>query len=208
MRALVLVDIQNDFCPHGALPVSEGDLVVPVANRLMPHFDLVVATQDWHPPDHISFAVNHPGRVPGEVVTVQGKPQILWPVHCVRETRGAAFVPDLNAARIDRVFHKGTEVLRDSYSGFFDNDHVSATGLEEFLRGRLVRDLYVAGLATDYCVKFTVLDACQLGFRTHLILDACRGVNSHAGDVEQALAEMKQSGAIILRSSNIITSPH
>jgi nicotinamidase/pyrazinamidase len=166
MRALVLVDIQNDFVPGGALPVPEGDKVVPIANRVQPLFDLVVATQDWHPQNHGSFAANHPGKHPGEVIDLNGLPQILWPVHCVQGTPGAEFVPGLEMRQVASIIHKGTDPEIDSYSGFFDNGHRKATGLEAYLKSQGVDDVYVMGLATDYCVKFTVLDAVQQGFRT------------------------------------------
>jgi len=203
MNALILVDIQNDFVPGGALAVREGDLIVPLVNRLQPHFDLVVATQDWHPANHGSFAANHPGGKPGELIDLHGLRQILWPIHCVQETAGAGFVANLDQSRWDRVFVKGTDPAIDSYSGFFDNGHRRATGLGDYLRAKQVTDVYVAGLATDYCVKFTALDALTLGFRTHLIEDACRGVNLQPGDVAKAVEEMKQAGIEIVRADNL-----
>src|SRR5688572_23285646 len=161
--ALILVDLQNDFIPGGALAVPRGDEVIPTANRLAAKFDLVVATQDWHPAGHHSFAAAHPGKKVGDVVDLHGLPQVLWPVHCVQDTRGAAFAPGLDVSRIDHVVRKGTDPDIDSYSGFFDNGHRKATGLHEYLTRRGVRHAYVMGIATDYCVKFTVLDARQLG---------------------------------------------
>jgi nicotinamidase/pyrazinamidase len=204
MNALILVDIQNDFVPGGALAVTEGDQIVPTVNRLQPRFSLVVATQDWHPADHGSFAANHPGRQPGEVIDLNGISQILWPVHCVEGTRGADFVAGLNRDQWNRVFAKGTDPQIDSYSGFFDNGHRQSTGLGEFLRERGVTDVYVAGLATDYCVKFTVLDALELGFKPHVIEDACRGVNLHPGDVQRAIDAMRAAGAAIVTSDEIL----
>ncbi|MBM3837339.1 MAG: bifunctional nicotinamidase/pyrazinamidase [Verrucomicrobia bacterium] len=204
MKTLILVDIQNDFVPGGALPVPEGAAIVPLVNRLQEHFDLIVATQDWHPPDHGSFAANHPGRKPGEVVDLHGLPQILWPVHCVQNTRGAEFVPGLNAGRAAKIFVKGTDPRIDSYSGFFDNGHRKATGLGDYLKQRGASEAYVAGLATDYCVKFTALDAQQLGFKTSLIEDACRGVNLKPEDVARAVAAMKQAGVRIVNSRHIL----
>jgi nicotinamidase/pyrazinamidase len=203
MKALVLVDIQNDFLPTGALPVPEGDRVVPVANRLQPLFDLVVATQDWHPADHGSFAASHPGKQPGEVIDLEGLQQILWPVHCVQQTQGAEFAPGLAMEKVAHVVHKGTDPGIDSYSGFFDNGHRKATGLDAYLRGQGVADLYVMGLATDYCVKFTALDARQLGYRTYLIEDGCRGVNLTPSDVDRAVEEMRQAGVILVRSDSL-----
>src|SRR6185437_15658622 len=161
MKALIVVDVQNDFLPGGALAVPEGDRVVPVCNRLMEVFEVVIATQDWHPVDHASFAVNHPGHSAGDVIDLNGLPQVLWPVHCVQETRGAMFAPGLEAGRCTGVFRQGTDTEIDSYSGFFDNGHRKATGLGEYLAGLNVSDVYVCGLATDYCVKFTALDARQ-----------------------------------------------
>jgi nicotinamidase/pyrazinamidase len=201
MKALLLVDIQNDFLPGGALGVPGGDKVIPLANALQEQFELVVASQDWHPPDHGSFAANHPGRRPGEVIELNGLPQILWPVHCVQNTPGAALAPGLETRRIERVFHKGTDASIDSYSALFDNGHRKATGLGGFLKARGVTDLFIAGLATDYCVKYTALDAVALGLQTHVIEDACRGVNLKPGDVARALAEAEAAGVQITRSS-------
>lgn len=204
MKALVIVDVQNDFCPGGALPVPEGDQVVPILNRLQPCFDLVVATQDWHPINHASFAANHPGRKPGEVIDLHGLSQVLWPVHCVQETPGAEFHPALDRGRIAAVFRKGVDPEIDSYSGFFDNGHRRSTGLADYLQSHGVREVYIGGLATDYCVKFTALDAVALGFPTHLIQDACRGVNLNLGDVVQAIDQMREAGVKIVSSSEIV----
>jgi nicotinamidase/pyrazinamidase len=204
MNALILVDIQNDFIPGGALPVPEGDQIVPLVNQLQPCFDLIVATQDWHPSDHGSFAANHPGRKPGELIDLNGLPQILWPVHCVQGTPGADFAPGLQRNQWDRVFVKGTDPEIDSYSGFFDNGQRQSTGLGDYLRQKGAQDVYVAGLATDYCVKFTVLDALKLGFKTHLIEDACRGVNLQSEDVRDAIKAMKAAGAEIITANQIL----
>lgn len=202
MRTLVLVDIQNDFLPGGALPVPEGDLIIPVVNRLLPRFELIVATQDWHPPDHGSFAVSHPERKPFEQIDLHGLSQTLWPVHCVQHTGGALFAPALDTRRIARVFPKGTDGRVDSYSGFFDNGHRQSTGLSEWLRGCGVSELVVVGLATDYCVKFTALDAIQEGFQVSLVEDACRGVNLQPGDVAQAVAAMRNAGVQVVTSAS------
>jgi nicotinamidase/pyrazinamidase len=204
MRALILVDLQNDFMPGGALAVASGDETVPIANALMPAFDLVVATQDWHPAGHGSFVTQHPGRNAGEVVDLAGVEQIVWPVHCVQGSDGAAFHRDLATDPINDVFQKGTDPSIDSYSGFFDNDHRSATGLGEYLQSRGAEELYVMGLATDYCVKFTVLDALELGFATHVIEDGCRAVELQVGDGEAALAEMENAGARRVRSASLL----
>jgi nicotinamidase/pyrazinamidase len=200
MRALVIVDLQNDFCPGGALPVADGDKVVPIANRLQPYFELVVATQDWHPRDHDSFAANHRGRKPGEVIDLHGLLQVLWPVHCVQESPGADFHKTFDQSRVERVFRKGADPAIDSYSGFFDNGHRKSTGLGDFLKSREVTDVYLCGLTTDYCVKFSSLDAVRLGFRTWVIEDGCRAVNLKPGDAEQALAEMRAKGVHIVTS--------
>jgi len=197
MNALILVDLQNDFMPGGALPVAEGDEVVPAANRLMSQFDLVVATQDWHPAGHGSFAASHDGRSVGEVIELNGLQQVLWPVHCVQDTPGAELHPGLSTDRIARLVRKGADPSIDSYSGFFDNARRRATGLEEYLKQQGVRELHVVGLATDYCVKFTALDATSLGFETHILEEACRGVDLTPGDVAAALREMREAGVIV-----------
>ncbi len=207
MNCLVIVDVQNDFCPGGALPVQEGDRVVPVINRLLDRFDRVVATQDWHPPGHLSFAANHPGRTPGEVIQLAGLEQVLWPVHCVQDTPGAEFHPDLDLSRIQAVFRKGVDPEVDSYSGFFDNGRRRSTGLEEYLRREGVEEVYIGGLATDYCVRWTALDAVRLGFRTWVIEDACRGVELRPGDTAAALAEMAQTGVQIIHSNDLCRDP-
>lgn len=203
MKALILVDIQNDFIPGGALAVPHGDQVIPVANSLQKSFDLIVATQDWHPPEHVSFAVNHPGKKVGEVIDLDGIRQALWPVHCVQNTRGADLASRLDRSKIARIFQKGTDVDLDSYSAFFDNAHRRSTGLGEWLKSRGVDRVYLCGLATDYCVKFSVLDALQLNFATYLIQDACRGIESKPGDVDAALAEMQSAGAILTSSNQL-----
>lgn len=198
MKVLIIVDVQNDFCPGGALPVPEGDRVVEVINGMQSGVDLVVATQDWHPANHGSFAANHPGHSPGEQIELAGLPQILWPVHCVQNTPGAELHPGLDQSRIARVFRKGTDPSVDSYSGFFDNGRRSSTGLGEYLKGRGVADVCVCGLATDYCVKATALDAANLGFNTHLLEDGCRGVELRPGDVQRAIDEMRRQGVVIV----------
>jgi nicotinamidase/pyrazinamidase len=202
MNALILVDIQYDFCPGGSLAVPDGDAVVPVANRLQKQFELVVATQDWHPRGHGSFASTH-GKAVYAVIPIHGAPQTLWPDHCVQGTHGAELVSALDRARIARIFQKGTDPEIDSYSGFLDADHKHSTGLADYLRERGVDEVSIAGLATDYCVKYTALDAARLGFRTHVIVDGCRGVNIHPGDSEDALKEMRAAGVRISKSEDI-----
>ncbi|NCO38466.1 MAG: nicotinamidase/pyrazinamidase [Armatimonadetes bacterium CG_4_10_14_3_um_filter_66_18] len=203
MNALLLVDLQNDFLPGGALAVPEGDQVVPVANELMDRFDLVIATQDWHPAGHGSFASQHPGGSVGDLIELNGLQQILWPDHCVEGSPGADFAPGFLRDRVNKVIHKGTDAGIDSYSALFDNGHRKATGLDEYLKERGVDQLYMLGLATDYCVKFTALDARQLGLQVHLIEDGCRGVNLSPGDSDAALAELREAGCRIVRSDNV-----
>jgi nicotinamidase/pyrazinamidase len=203
MNALIIVDLQNDFLPGGALAVPRGDEVIPLANELQSKFDLVLATKDWHPPDHGSFAANHPGKKPGDRILLDGIEQILWPVHCVQNTRGAEFASSFDTSRIAHVFHKGTERNIDSYSTFFDNAHRRHTGLADYLEKHGIRDIYLMGLALDYCVKYSALDARQLGFNTHIILDGCRGIELTPGDIERAIEEMKRAGAKILKSSDL-----
>lgn len=201
-KALILVDLQNDFCPGGALQVARGDDTIRVANRMAPLFPLVVATQDWHPADHGSFAANHEGRAPYQVIDLNGLPQVLWPVHCVQGTPGAAFHDGLTA-RVTKVFPKGTDPAVDSYSGFFDNGRRKATGLTDYLKAQGVRDVYVMGLATDYCVKFTALDALAEGFDTYVIEDGCRAVELAKGDGERAIDELRAAGVVVVESNQI-----
>ena len=180
------------------LPVTEGDLVIPVANRLMPDYATVVATQDWHPANHKSFAANHPWRKPGQVIDLNGLDQVLWPIHCVQGTFGSELVDALDQDKITKVFRKGTDPEIDSYSGFFDNGHRKSTGMAEWLRERGIEEVHVMGLATDYCVKFTVLDALGEGFRAKLFVEGSRGVNLTPGDVERSIEEMAAAGAEVV----------
>lgn len=204
MKALIIIDIQNDFLPGGALAVAQGNEIIPIVNKIQLQFDLVVATQDWHPPDHGSFAANHPDKKIYEQVELNGLPQTLWPVHCVQNTPGAEFAPALDRARIAEVFRKGTDPGIDSYSGLFDNGRRKSTGLGEWLKERVVTEVFVCGLATDYCVKFTALDAVQFGFRTTLIEDAGRGVNIQPNDVRDAINEMKRAGVGVVYSRDLV----
>ncbi|MFT5991743.1 MAG: nicotinamidase/pyrazinamidase [Flavobacteriales bacterium] len=198
MRALLLVDIQNDFLPGGALAVTDGDAVVPVANALMPGYPLVVATQDWHPAGHESFASAHEGRAPGELIDLHGLPQVLWPDHCVQQRPGASFASGLHVAPIAHVTRKGTHTNVDSYSGFFDNGKRHATDLHDFLQREGVTDLDIVGLATDYCVRFTAVDAAQLGYGTRLHLRGVRGVELAKGDCADAIEAMRHAGVEIV----------
>ena len=200
---MIIVDLQNDFLPGGALAVPHGDEVVPLANKLQGRFELVLATQDWHPADHGSFAANHPGKKPGDRIILDDIEQILWPVHCVQNTHGADFAPSFDTSLIAQVFHKGIDPRIDSYSTFFDNAHRRRTGLGEYLKERSINDVYLLGLALDYCVKYSALDARHLGFNTHIILDGCRGIGLAPGDIDRAIDEMTEAGAILLQSHDL-----
>jgi nicotinamidase/pyrazinamidase len=206
VSALIIVDIQNDFLPGGALAVKEGDAVIPIINRIACQFPVVVATQDWHPPNHGSFAANHPGHKPGDMITLAGQPQVLWPVHCVQGTKGAEISRHLDRSRIEAIFQKGIDPDIDSYSAIFDNARKRSTGLSEYLAKRQVKEIFIAGLALDYCVKFSALDALSLGLATTVIHDACRAVNLDPDDGERAVAEMKAAGARIIESPEIAKS--
>ena len=208
MNALIVVDVQNDFLPGGALAVPQGDEIVPLLNALLPRFDHVVATQDWHPANHGSFATMHPGRRPGDVITLGGERQHLWPPHCVQGTRGAEFPTALDRARFEAVFQKGTDPEIDSYSGFFDNGHRKATGLAPWLWDHDVDEVFIAGLATDYCVKYSALDASSLGFHTAVVVDACRAIETHPGDLEHALLEMRRASVRVMSSVDLRVPPH
>jgi nicotinamidase/pyrazinamidase len=203
--ALLLVDVQNDFLPGGALAVKEGDCILPVIQKLQGQFSRILATQDFHPQDHGSFASNHPGKTPGEVIELHGLPQVLWPVHCVQGTWGAAFSEQLQTTSWEAIFQKGKNKSVDSYSGFFDNARRGDTGLGTYLHQAGIRTLVVCGLALDYCVKFTALDAQELGFETYVITDATRAVNLHPQDGEKALEELKHAGVKLMESTQVLT---
>jgi nicotinamidase/pyrazinamidase len=205
--ALLLVDIQNDFCPGGALPVTEGDLIVPAVNRLMQmqFFHKIVATKDWHPPGHVSFASRHGGEPGTEVATPHG-PQILWPDHCVQGTWGAEFHPALQAGLIRQVVYKGTDPEVDSYSTFYDNARLQQTSLHAYLQDAGAVDLYLAGLATDYCVLFSAMDALELGYRVTVIEDCCRGVDIRPGDSRKALVKIVAAGGRVTSSQEFLDS--
>ena len=204
--ALLLIDLQYDFCAYGTLAVPDGNAVIRVAQSLLPHFATVVATQDWHPANHQSFAANHPWRKPGQVIDLHGLSQVLWPVHCVQNTFGAMLVKPLDAQRIDRVVRKGTHPEVDSYSGFFDNGRRYQTELNDYLQRRGIDRLVIMGLATDYCVKYTVLDALALGYEVSVLTDGCRAVNLVEGDDERALAEMADAGARLTTAAAWLSS--
>lgn len=207
MKALILVDLQNDFLPGGPMAVPGADALIPLANQLQGCFRLVVATQDWHPANHGCFAANHLGRKPGQFIRLAKMLQVLQPVHCVQNTRGAELAPNLLRTRINRIFRKGTDPAYDSYSAFFDFGHRQATGLGGYLLDRHVREVYLMGLATEQCIKFSALDALGLGFRTFVIEDACQGWDRRPGDVAAALEEMTALGVTLVRSQALLAEP-
>jgi nicotinamidase/pyrazinamidase len=190
---LLIIDVQNDFCPGGALAVADGDAVVPVINRLAERFDHVVLTQDWHPAGHSSFATSHPGSAAFEAINMPYGRQTLWPDHCVQGTSGAAFHPQLATDRAELVIRKGFRPTIDSYSAFYENDRRTPTGLAGYLRERGLQRIFLAGLATDFCVRYSAVDARQLGFTTLLIEAGCRAIDL-AGSLEAAWAEMNAAG--------------
>lgn len=200
MKTLLIIDVQNDFLPGGALPVPDGDKVIPFINEVQKDFDLILATKDWHPEHHKSFAIEH-GKKAGEIIELSGILQVLWPVHCVQNSFGAQFPKLLNTQHIEKVFYKGIEEDVDSYSAFFDNAGKRSTGLAEYLTLKNIKKIHILGLATDYCVKYSVLDALKLGFSTVLLLPGCRGINRQKDDVDNAIKEMKKAGAEITDSS-------
>lgn len=201
--ALLVVDVQNDFCPGGALGVPDGDAVVEPINRLMPRFRHIVATQDWHPADHVSFISSWPGRAVHDTVEADGIPQVLWPAHCVQDQRGADFHPGLEARRASLIIRKGTRSRLDSYSALFENDRRTPTGLEGWLRSVGVSTLYLSGLATDYCVYYSAMDALRLGFQVAVLVDCCRGVDVPPGNVARRLEGMRRGGAVLLDSAKL-----
>jgi nicotinamidase/pyrazinamidase len=202
-NALIMTDIQLDFCPGGALAVNEGDQIIPVVNAIAAKFDKIIATQDWHPADHLSFAANHPGKNIHDMVELGDVPQVLWPTHCVQGAPGAGFHPDLDLRPIDLIVRKGTNRHIDSYSAFMENDKKTQTGLEGFLKGLGISQLFFTGLATDYCVFYSALDAVNLGFDVFVILDACRGVNVPENNVKNAEKEMARQGVTLIQSGEL-----
>lgn len=200
MKALLIIDVQNDFMPGGALPVPKGDLVVPVINRLQKKFDLVVATQDWHPKGHASFASTHVGYKEFDVIKINGLDQVLWPDHCVQGSAGAEFHAQLETSGIEGIFRKGTNLEIDSYSGFYDNAHLKSTGLTGYLKERGVNEVFVAGLAGEFCIYFSVMDALAEGFSVTLIEDATKPLDQEAFE----LAKID----ILRKGGQIVTSHH
>ncbi|MEL7470396.1 MAG: bifunctional nicotinamidase/pyrazinamidase [Pseudomonadota bacterium] len=202
-EALIIIDVQNDFCPDGALAVPEGDHVVPLINAMQPKFDAVVLTQDWHPADHQSFAPNHVGAEPFSMIEMPYGPQVLWPVHCVQGTVGAEMHPGLETTRAEMVIRKGYRPEIDSYSGFFENDHATVTGLAGYLRERGIEAVTLAGLALDFCVKYSALDAAKLGFRVRVVEDACRAIDMD-GSRAAAMDEMRAAGVDIVQTADLM----
>ncbi len=203
MNALIVVDTQNDFCPGGSLAVPDGDKVVPVINKLAETFEQIIHTQDWHPAGHHSFASSHSGKEPFDQIEMPYGRQVLWPDHCIQGSRGAEFHPDLDTNRSQLILRKGFRKEIDSYSGFYENDHKTVTGLAGYLNERGIKTLYITGLAADFCVKWTALDACKEGFRVHVIEDAVRGLDVD-GSLDQAWKEMIQAGAQITNSESLL----
>lgn len=203
MSALLVVDLQNDFCPGGALAVPGGDAVVPRVNALAARFEHVLMTQDWHPPGHLSFASAHPGKAPFETVELAYGTQILWPDHCVQGTGGAAFHGGLRLDHAELILRKGFRREIDSYSAFFENDHRTPTGLGGYLRERGLDTLYLAGLATDFCVKYSALDGVAQGFTVYVVEDAVRGIDTD-GSLAQAWKEMRQAGVRVVTSEAVL----
>ena len=200
--ALVVVDVQNDFCPGGALEVPDGDAVVPAINRIAPRFAARVLTQDWHPPGHRSFSSSHPGRAPFETAELSYGEQVLWPDHCVQGTDGAAFHPSLATDGADLVLRKGFRPEIDSYSAFHENDRRTSTGLAGYLRGRGISRLFFAGLATDFCVAWSAIDGAREGFEVAVVEDACRGIDLD-GSLAAAWEEMAAAGVARIRTADL-----
>jgi nicotinamidase/pyrazinamidase len=202
MNALIIVDIQNDFVSGGSLEVPFGEQIIPLVNELSTRFDMVVATQDWHPSSHKSFASNHHEKKAFDKIILGGLDQVLWPDHCIQGSSGAAFHHDLDMNRVEAIFRKGMDPDIDSYSGFYDNGHKKSTGLDGYLKARGVNEVYVCGLAGDYCVYFTAKDALKTGFKTYVIEDATRSINNK--DFANAKDDIRKAGGKIINSDQIV----
>jgi nicotinamidase/pyrazinamidase len=202
MKALLIIDIQNDFLTGGSLAVPESDRIIPVVNQLQDHFELVVATQDWHPANHKSFASNHAGKKTFEVIELNGMNQTLWPDHCVQGSSGAAFPEELNTNRVEAIFRKGTNPDIDSYSGFYDNDHLKSTGLADYLRGKKVQQVYITGLCGDICVFFTAMDSLAEGFETFIVEEGTCPLN--AADFKRTNEEFSSKGGKLISAGEIM----
>lgn len=204
MKALIIADIQNDFLPNGTLAVPEADAIIPVLNKLQQYFELVVALQDWHPADHKSFASNHAGKKPFDIIDLHGLQQKLWPDHCVQGTAGVAFSSKLNINRVEAIFRKGMDPEVDSYSGFYDNGHRKSTGLAGYLREKKVDEVYLTGLAGDFCVFFSAIDSLNEGFSTFIVEDAVRSISPE--DFKKAIQHFVSKGGRIVQSGECKTA--
>ena len=204
MQALLLIDVQPDFMPNGNLPVPDGDSILPIINLVQSHFDLVVATQDWHPKNHISFANNHSGKKEFDIITIDGLSQTLWPAHCVQKTPGAALHPKLNDQAIEAIFRKGTSVEIDSYSAFYDNAHLKSTGLTGYLKDKGVREIYFCGLAADICVYFSIIDALNEGFKCIVINEAVQALDNDVYHQQQI--ELRKKGVLFIGVNELINT--
>jgi nicotinamidase/pyrazinamidase len=202
-NALLVTDIQNDFCPGGALPVQEGDKIIPTINKLMDKFYKIIGTQDWHPENHMSFAKNHPGKNEYDIIDIDGESQVLWPMHCVWGTKGADFHPEIITKKFDIIIRKGNNPKIDSYSAFRENDKKTITGLEGYLKNLGIEQVFLCGLALDYCVFYSAIDSKEIGFETYVILDATRGIDSPTGSIEKALDSMQDNGIKIIESKDV-----
>ena len=201
MNALIIVDVQNDFLPGGSLAVPDADTIIPIINKISENFDLVVATQDWHPEGHSSFASQHQGKEPFEQIELNGNAQTLWPDHCVQGSHGAEFDKNLNLKPVEAIFRKGTNLEIDSYSGFYDNNHEKSTALADYLRAKQIDEVYICGLAADVCVYFTALDALQEDFTTYLITDATKGLDDQA--IAADLDDIKKKGGKLVEAKEL-----
>jgi nicotinamidase/pyrazinamidase len=202
-KALIVIDVQNDFCLGGTLAVNYGDKIVPVINSIMDKFNVIIGTQDWHPQTHVSFASNHKGKNVYDQIDADGIMQTLWPDHCVQGTRGADFHKNINNNKFNCIIRKGANPKIDSYSAFLDNDKKTATGLHGYLDAHDVKDVYLCGLATDYCVYFSAMDSIKYGFDTFVLLDACRGIDVPEGNINSCVKEMTGKGIKVINTSDL-----
>jgi nicotinamidase/pyrazinamidase len=203
-RVLIVVDVQNDFCPGGALQIKDGDSIIPLINRIMDRFDLVVATQDWHPQNQVSFASKNPGKNIYDQNNISGLAQTLWPDHCIQGTKGAEFHDDLDLSKFCLILRKGMNPLVDSYSAFIENDRNTETGLAGYLKALKVREIFICGLATDYCVNYSAMDSLRYGFKCNVIIDATRGVDLPEGSIGAVVSEMKDKGISVISSDDLL----
>lgn len=196
MKALIIIDIQNDFLPGGSLEVKEGDKIITLINEMMDNYDHIIATKDWHPSNHVSFASNHPGKEIGDIIKVNGLNQILWPDHCVQDSYGSEFPKELNHEKINNIIYKGKNENIDSYSGFYDNSKGASTQLSEYLKSKGIDKIDCVGLATEYCVKYTAIDGSIEGFNTRVLLKCTKGINQN--DIKSAIDEMRSNNVVII----------